>query len=63
MKLYAAIAFADTVRMFYEKTGLKINYLISYAYLKGQAYKLFHEYKNMYESLILDSDSICILNF
>jgi hypothetical protein len=55
MKIFAAIADAGTVKMFYEKTGLTLNYLISYFYLDGQAYKLTKEYKNMIDTLFLDS--------
>jgi len=55
MKIFAAIGDAETVRMFYDKTGIKLNYLISYYYLKNNAYKLIHEYRDMMESLYLDS--------
>ena len=55
MKIFAAIVDAETVRMFYDKTGIKLIYLISYHYLKGQAYKLTNEYRNMIKSLYLDS--------
>lgn len=55
MKIFAAIADAGTVKMFYEKTNIKLNYLISYFYLDGQAYKLTKEYRNMIDKLYLDS--------
>jgi len=55
MKIFAAIADAGTVKMFYEKTGIKLNYLISYFYLDGQAYKLIKKYRNMIDDLFLDS--------
>lgn len=55
MKIFAAITTADTVNDFYSKTKIKLNYLISYAYLRGQAYKLTNEYRSMIDSLYLDS--------
>jgi hypothetical protein len=55
MKIFAAIANAGTVKMFYEKTGIKLNYLISYYYLDGQAHKITKEYRKMVDSLFLDS--------
>ena len=60
MKLFAAIVDAEIVRMFYEKTGIKLNYLISYYYLKNNAYKLIHEYRDMMESLYLDSGAFSV---
>ena len=55
MKIFAAITTANTVNDFYSKTKIKLNYLISYAYLRGQAYKLTNEYRSMIDSLYLDS--------
>ena len=55
MKIFAPVAYAEIVRMFYEKTGIKLNYLISYYYLDGQAVKLTHDYRKMIDSLYLDS--------
>ncbi len=55
MKIFAAIANAETVKMFYEKMEIKLNYLISYFYLDGQAHKLTKEYRNMIDDLFLDS--------
>jgi len=60
MKIYAAIADAETVRMFFDKTGIKLNYLISYHYLYGQAYKLTKKYRRMIESLYLDSGAFSV---
>ena len=46
MKVFAALNDAETVRKFYDKTnGIKLNYLISYYYLDGQAYRLTEEYR------------------
>jgi hypothetical protein len=55
IKIFAAIADAETVRMFYDKMKIKLNYLISYYYLDGQASKVTKEYRNMIDSLYLDS--------
>jgi hypothetical protein len=56
MKIFAAIADAEIVKKFYDNTaGTKLNYLISYFYLDGQASKITKEYRNMIESLYLDS--------
>jgi hypothetical protein len=55
MKIFAAIANAGTVKMFFEKTDIKLNYLISYFYLDGQAHKITKEYRKMIKSLFLDS--------
>jgi hypothetical protein len=55
MKIFAAINNAEIVRAFFEKTGIKLNYLISYYYLDGQAVKLTHDYRKMIDSLYLDS--------
>ena len=55
MKIFSAIDNAETVKMFYEKTNIKLNYLISYFYLDGQAYKVTKGYRNMIDTLYLDS--------
>jgi len=55
MKIFAAITNAGTVKMFFKKTGIKLNYLISYFYLDGQAHKITNEYRKMRKSLFLDS--------
>ena len=60
MKIFAAIENAETIRSFYENTGIKLNYLISYAYLKGQAYKVIVEYRDMMEQLFLDSGAYSV---
>jgi hypothetical protein len=60
VKIFAAIVDAETVRMFYKKTGIKLNYLISYFYLENNAYKLIFEYRDMIESLYLDSGAYSV---
>ncbi len=60
MKVFAALDDAETVRMFYDKTGEKLNYLISYYYLDGQAYRLTQEYRNMINELYLDSGAYSV---
>jgi hypothetical protein len=60
MKMFAAITEAEIVRKFYEKTEIKLNYLISYYYLEGQAYKLVKEYREMREDLYLDSGAYSV---
>ena len=60
MKLFAAINEAEVVKNFYEKTGIKLNYLISYYYLEGQAYKLVKEYRSMIQDLYLDSGAYSV---
>jgi hypothetical protein len=60
MKIFMAIDDAETVPMFYEKTGIKLNYLISYYYLGGQAYKLTEKYRHMIDLLFLDSGAYSV---
>ncbi len=60
MKVFAALDDAGTVQKFYEKTEIKLNYLISYYYLDGQAYRLTDEYRNMINELYLDSGAFSV---
>jgi hypothetical protein len=60
MKVFAALDDAETVRIFYDKTGIKLNYLISYYYLDGQAYRLTDEYSRMINKLMLDSGAFSV---
>jgi hypothetical protein len=60
MKVFAALDDAETVRKFYDKTGIKLNYLISYYYLGGQAYRLTKEYRKMIKELYLDSGAYSV---
>jgi hypothetical protein len=60
MKVFAAINDAELIRKFYEKTNIKLNYLVSYYYLDGIAYKLIKEYRNMINELYLDSGAFSV---
>lgn len=60
MKLFAAINDVEVIRKFYEKTGIKLNYLISYFYLDGQAYRMTDEYRGMINELYLDSGAFSV---
>ena len=55
MKIFHAIDNADIVPLFFNKTGVKINTMISYAYLEGNAYKLTRTYRDFIDLLYLDS--------
>lgn len=60
MKLFAAINDVEVIRKFYEKTEIKLNYLISYFYLDGQAYQITDVYRNMINELYLDSGAFSV---
>lgn len=60
MKIINAIGNADIVKEFYETTGVKTSYLISYPYLKGQAIKLTKTYRPFIDLLFLDSGAFSI---
>jgi hypothetical protein len=61
MKVFAAINDAEIVHKFYEKTdGIKLNYLISYFYLDGLAYRLTEEYRSCINELYLDSGAFSV---
>jgi len=60
MKILNAIGSAEIVRLVYEKTGTKLNYMISYNYLKGQVRKLTKEYRHMSNLLYLDSGAYSV---
>jgi hypothetical protein len=55
MRIYNAIQNVKVIKEFYDKIKQPIYVLISYYYLNGQAVKLTQTYKNMIESLYLDS--------
>jgi len=55
MKLFNAIGDARIIPLFYEKTGIKLNILVSYHYLQGQEHPLVKQYRKMYDLLYLDS--------
>jgi hypothetical protein len=55
MKLFMAITDWQIVPAFYQKKNIKLNILISYQYLRGQASRLTGEYRDMIDLLFLDS--------
>ena len=55
MKLFMAITNWQIVPAFYNRTGRKLNIMISYHYLSGQAFKLAKEYRDRIDLLYLDS--------
>ena len=55
MKIFNAIETANIIPLLYEKTQVRANILMSYPLLKGNAYKLTKEYRDMIDSLYLDS--------
>jgi len=55
MLIFQAIAEADMIPIFFDKTGIKGNYLIAFNYLKGQSWKLTDQYREMINLLFLDS--------
>ncbi len=62
MKLYCAVVDAETVKQFHNVTKgkIKLNVLISYFYIKGNAHKLTNVYRHMIDSLILDSGAYSV---
>ena len=61
MKVFAAVNDAEIVRKFYDKTnGIKLNYLISYYYLDGLAYRLTEGYRSFINELYLDSGAFSV---
>jgi hypothetical protein len=55
MKIFHAIDNAEIVPLFFDKTGIKANIMISYYYLEGNATKLTKTYRHMIDTLYLDS--------
>ena len=60
MKIFLAVSSADIVKYFYDRTHKKINIMISYQFLEGNAYKLTHDYRKMIKSLYLDSGAYSV---
>ncbi len=60
MKILNSIGSAEIVKLVYEKTGVKVNYMISYNYLRGQVHKLTKEYRHMFDLLYLDSGAYSV---
>lgn len=55
MKIFVVVDNWNLIPLFYEKTKIKLNVMISYHYLRGQASKLTMEYRDMIGPLYLDS--------
>ncbi|MGO9138154.1 MAG: hypothetical protein ACLQBC_10870 [Syntrophales bacterium] len=60
MKIICAITNAEIVKLFYEKIKRKVNILISYYYIEGNAYKLTTLYRDMIDSLYMDSGAYSV---
>lgn len=60
MILYNAIDSVEIVKHFYDLTERKLNVLISYVYLKGNAIKVTSTYRDMIENLCLDSGAYSV---
>lgn len=60
MILYQAIDNVDVVKHFYDLTKIKLNVLISYVFLKGNAIKLTRTYRHMMENTCLDSGAYSV---
>lgn len=62
MIIYQAIDSADVIKHFYEKTGgrIRLNVLISYVYLTGNAIKVLKTYRHMIDNLCLDSGAFSV---
>jgi len=62
MIIYQAIDSADVIKHFYEVTGkrIKLNVLISYIYLAGNAVKVTKTYRDMIDNLCLDSGAYSV---
>jgi len=55
MKIFHAIDDPGIIPIFHDKTGIKLNIIISYHYLPGSAYKLIRLCRKMIDLLYLDS--------
>ena len=60
VNIYHAINDADIVPKFSDRTGKKMNVMISYAYREGNMSKLTKEYRGMIDSLALDSGAYSV---
>jgi len=54
-KIFNAVDNVDIIKKFYEKTQIKLNYMVSYFYLKGQVLDLREWKDKMIKELYLDS--------
>jgi hypothetical protein len=55
MKVFVVVTDPELVREFFERTTIKLNVMISYHYLRGNAQKLVVTYRNKINLLYLDS--------
>ena len=60
MKIFLAISNVDSVVRFYDKTQVKLNYLIAFDNIKDQTNKLTRDYREMIESLYLESGGYAV---
>lgn len=61
MKIFHAIVSADTVNVFYDKTRVKLNILISYAYQDKNISLLTKKYRDKIGLLYLDSGAFSVI--
>jgi hypothetical protein len=55
MKIFMATTDSNIIPGFYQKTKIKLNVMISYHFLRGQASKVAEDYRGMIDLLYLDS--------
>lgn len=55
MKIFHAVDDPGIIPIFYDKTGIKLNIIISYHYITGNAYTLIRRYREMIDLLYMDS--------
>ncbi len=60
MKILQAISDANIIPKFFEKTGKKLNALLSYPFIKGNAYEMTKKYREMIDLLYFDSGAYSI---
>lgn len=60
MIIYQAIDDAEVVKQFYNLTKIKLNILIAYPFLRGNAIKLTRTYRHMIDNLCLDSGAYSV---
>lgn len=60
MKIFNAIDDPNIVPMFFNRIGIKLNIMISYAYQKGSISKLTKKYRDMIHLLYLDSGAYSV---
>ena len=55
MKIFNVITNASIIPLFYEKTQIKLNVMVSYPYCNGNIHKLAVDHRHMIDKLYLDS--------